>query len=99
MRGDGKADPVIFRPSSATWFVLRSSGGTTIQQFGANGDALVPTDYDGDGKADLAVWRPTDKNWYAAGSGGGFSITQFGSEGDTPVATAAVKESGGFSVP
>ena len=39
--GDGKVDATVFRPSNATWFIQRSIGGTTIQQFGANGDRPV----------------------------------------------------------
>jgi hypothetical protein len=40
--GDGKADPAIFRPSTGLWFINLSSGGTSIQQFGQNGDVPVP---------------------------------------------------------
>ncbi len=41
--GDGKLDPAIFRPSAATWYAQRSTAGTLIQQFGANGDKPVPS--------------------------------------------------------
>ena len=41
--GDGKFDPTVFRPSSATWFSARSTAGTLIQQFGATGDAPIPS--------------------------------------------------------
>lgn len=41
--GDGKFDATVFRPLNATWFILRSLGGTTIQQFGANGDRPIPS--------------------------------------------------------
>jgi PKD domain len=43
--GDGKADPSIFRPSETNWYINKSSGGTTIQQFGANGDKPVANAY------------------------------------------------------
>ena len=39
--GDGKFDATVFRPSSATWFSQRTSAGTLIAQFGANGDRPV----------------------------------------------------------
>jgi CSLREA domain-containing protein len=41
--GDGKFDVTVFRPSTGTWFVTRTSGGTSAQQFGANGDRPLPT--------------------------------------------------------
>ena len=40
--GDGKFDPAVFRPASATWFIARTTAGTQIVQFGANGDRPIP---------------------------------------------------------
>jgi hypothetical protein len=40
--GDGKFDPAVFRPSAATWYLNRSTAGTGIVGFGANGDLPVP---------------------------------------------------------
>ena len=40
--GDGKFDATVFRPTSATWFIARSTAGTQIVQFGANGDRPLP---------------------------------------------------------
>ena len=43
--GDGTFDTTVFRPSAATWFIQRSTGGTLIQQFGANGDRPIPNSF------------------------------------------------------
>ena len=41
--GDGKADLAVFRPDGSTWFINRSTAGTLITSFGANGDTPVPS--------------------------------------------------------
>ena len=39
--GDGKADLAIFRPSNAIWYIARTGGGFSYQQFGlANEDFM-----------------------------------------------------------
>jgi hypothetical protein len=32
----------VFRPSSGTWYLLRSTAGLTGQQFGQSGDVAIP---------------------------------------------------------
>jgi len=90
--GDGKDDFVVYRQSTATWYVLPSGGGAPItQQWGVHGDIPVPADYDGDGKTDFAVWRPSDGTWYILGSTNTHSYPfatmqqQWGLPGDIPV--------------
>ena len=57
--GDGKDDAAVFRPSNSTWYVMKSTGGNIIQQFGQTGDVPVAADYDGDNKADIAIYIQT----------------------------------------
>ena len=85
--GDRKADIGIFRPSTATWWVIDSSTGKgTSQALGENGDIIVPGDYDGDGKTDYAVWRPSNQTWYVMLSSTGKTVSQaLGASGDIPV--------------
>lgn len=84
--GDSKSDVSIFRPSDATWYVMRSSQtGTYITaQFGLATDKLAPADYDGDSKADIAVYR--NGQWYVLQSQSGvLRVESWGTTNDMPV--------------
>jgi hypothetical protein len=82
--GDGKSDPVIFRPSTSTWwFAASSTGQFFATQWGVGTDRLVAADYDGDDKTDLAVYR--NGTWHVLGSSSGYMATQFGTSTDIPV--------------
>ena len=85
--GDTKSDVAVFRPSTGTWFSLKSTDGSFQSfPFGASGDKPVAADYDGDGKTDYAVWRPSNGVWYVIlSSTGSFYAVQFGTNGDVPV--------------
>ena len=105
--GDNKADFSVFRPTDNSWYILKSGGGFTAQQFGVSTtDIMTPGDYDGDGKGDISVWRDTTGAWYRFNSSDNtFTAVGFGVTGDEPVARdydgdgktdiAVVRRSGG----
>ncbi len=64
----GHAEPAVYRPTTAQWFVLGPNNVTqTLPTFGwANhNDIPVPGDYDGVGHTEQAVYRPTTGEWFA----------------------------------
>lgn len=83
--GDGLADITVFRGSQGTWYIGKTTGGTQITQWGANGDIPVTRDYDGDGKSDVAIFRPADGSWWLNRSTAGVVATVFGVGSDKPV--------------
>ncbi len=88
--GDGRSDVSVFRPSmlnNGSWFVRRSSNGTT-EQFHPGfpqADKIVPADYDGDGKTDIAQFNSTTGTWYIMRPGAPNITFRFGASGDIPV--------------
>jgi hypothetical protein len=76
--GDGRPDVAVYRPSTGTWFWLKSS--TSNQQYDSRGwglqaqaDVPVPGDYDGDGVNDPTVFRPATGTWFILESHAAFT--------------------------
>ena len=90
--GDGRSELAIYRPSSGSWYLLRSgtdfTGGAGYS-WGASIDLPVIGDFDGDGRTDLAVvFRPSTGHWFILKSSTNYTtwITyQWGTAGDMPV--------------
>ena len=79
--GDSVKDLILWRPSSGTWLILKSSSGYTgsiSYRWGSNGD----------GKPDLVIWRPTAGKWAILKSSSGYASSvsyYWGTNGDTPL--------------
>ncbi len=81
--GDGVTDPVVFEPSTSTFYIAGSSYGNGSLQFGrgtlfGGHPIAIPADYDGDGVTDPAVFEPSTATFYLARSRDGNIARQFG---------------------
>ena len=89
--GDGKTDIATFRPSDATWTILKSSSPeeapeTITQQWGESADLPQVGDYDGDNITDYATFGLSDTIWRIFSSLDSSSVTQqWGLSTDKPV--------------
>ena len=64
--GDGRSDLTVYRPSTGTWFSLKSSanyGTSTVFNLGVSTDLPVTGDFDGDGRTDAAAFTPATGIW------------------------------------
>jgi hypothetical protein len=77
---DGRDDYAVFRPSSGTWYVLRSTTGFLGQPWGTSTDTITPGDFDGDGQSDFGVKR--SGVFHVLGSTTGYTATPWGLQSD-----------------
>lgn len=82
---DSLTDLTVFRPSTGTWYTLRSStGAMTAIKWGTTGDIpLVNVSYGN--LPDPAVFRPSTGTWYAQSRFVAPEILNWGTAGDIPV--------------
>jgi hypothetical protein len=83
--GDEKADLIVWRASTGTWYWLTSSSGYNYTSMGgvqwgskSLNDIPLVGDFDGDRRADFAVWRPSTGTWYWLNSSNGYSYNGYG---------------------
>lgn len=101
MDGDGRADFVVWRARTGTWYWLTSSTGYALGSmqskqwgFAPYGDVPVRADIDGDQRMDLVVWRGQTGTWYWLTSSSGYDyatggMRQWGSRAWSDVPLAA----------
>jgi len=78
---------VVFRPSTAQWFVRGLNGDTRAIQFGMPGDIPAPSNYLGTGRTQIAVLRPSTKQLFIRQDDGSAVVVgvPFIQDGDQPV--------------
>ncbi len=94
--GDGKADLVLYRPSTGRWYLCSSESSlncsaATSFRLGNSSDKPVRADFDGDNILDFVVWRPSIKSFlYRESRTTGVALKTWGSSRfDTPVVSVA----------
>ena len=83
--GDGISDFSVFRPSTNTWYVLKSTIGSQSFRWGYG--TLTPGDYDGDGRIDPSIWNPLLTTWFPLQSSMNYATASliWGLSTDVPV--------------
>jgi hypothetical protein len=95
--GDGRADLIVWRASTGTWYWLPSMSGFDPAAgrglpWGADALGDVPrlADFDGDRVADLTVWRASSGTWFWLSSASGYAAGVSRQWGSSSVSSAFV---------
>lgn len=82
---DGRADVAVFRPSTNSWYILRSSDGQILSKnFGQAGDVPILGDFKNTPPGtDIAIFRPSNGTWCIF-DGLNTIVIPFGTNGDIP---------------
>jgi len=103
--GDGKADFAITRNlnGSRYWYILKTTQGFSVKQWGLATDENAVGDYDGDGKFDIAIFRKEPFNsdmkfsfWMDGSQNGVISYSVI--TNDDPQAVAAQQDYNGDGI-
>ncbi|GIF45464.1 hypothetical protein DFJ67_0903 [Asanoa ferruginea] len=85
--GDERDELVLYRPSTATFYIRQWNGTVNAVPFGNAGDLPVIGDWDGNGIDNVGVYRPSNGRFYLERGDGNANDLPFGNgSGDLPVA-------------
>jgi hypothetical protein len=81
------ADIAVYDGAGKKWYLLQTTAGLSIRNFGATGAIPLPADYDGDKVCDLGIYVPGSATWFLGQSTVGFETFVLGSPNSIPFTT------------